>query len=67
VEVVLPVVGHAAGGSRYGLIERVVVRWREHRAIENIFRHVVPEPVLLRLVRLDHRVVLGAGVPARML
>src|SRR6516165_2069878 len=50
-----PVAWHAVLRSRDALVERMVLRRGEHRAVEGILGLVVPEPVLAGLEALDDR------------
>src|SRR6476661_4834406 len=69
VEVLLPVGGHRASRAGSRLVERVVERPGQLRTHETPLLGEVPEPVLARLERPDHRVsrrlVVVGGVLAR--
>ena len=67
VQLPLPVWRHAAGRSRHGLVERVLARRSQERALEILLCRVVPEPLLARLVALDDRMSPADGVVTRML
>lgn len=67
MQLIFPVAGDATGWSGHGLLERVMVRRSQDGSLEILLRHVVPEPVLARLVTLDDGVLRSAGMAARML
>jgi hypothetical protein len=67
VQLPLPSCGHAAGWSRHGLVERVMLRRSEDRALHVLLGNVVPEPVLARLVAPDDRMLCIGGMLTRML
>src|SRR2546429_4288895 len=62
VQVAPPVVRYPRHGTWYPLVLGVVIGWREARAGVRLLGAVVPEPVLARLVRTDHRVARRAPV-----
>lgn len=67
MQLVLPVGRHPTGRSGHGLVQRVVVRWRQRRSFEVLLARVVPEPVLARFVAVDDRMPGVVGVVAGVL
>jgi hypothetical protein len=67
MQLIFPVAGDATGWSGHGLLERVMVRRSQDGSLEILLLHVVPEPVLARLVALDDGVLRSAGMAAGML
>jgi hypothetical protein len=67
VQLPLPSCRHAAGWSRHGLVERVMQRRSEDRALDVLLSDVVPEPVLARLVAPHDRMLRIGGMLTRML
>lgn len=67
VEVLLPVGRDPPGGTRRGLVERMVSRRGELRSLGVLLRRVIPEPVLARLVALDDWMPGFEGVSAGVL
>src|SRR5688500_14026834 len=67
MELLLPVVRDATLGTRHRLVNRMVLRRRERRALAVLRPLVVPEPVLAGLEGLHDGVLRVAGVPARVL
>jgi hypothetical protein len=63
----LPVRRDVAGRPRDRLLQRVVLRWSQCGAGEELVGPVVPEPVLTRFEATDHRVPRGPGVTGRVL
>src|SRR5689334_9180762 len=67
VEMVLPVVRHAALRSGHRLVFRVTVRRRQRGTLAVLLRFVVPEPVLAGLEALDDRMAEVRRMMARVL
>lgn len=67
VEVVAPVRRDSALGTGHGLFARMVPRWRQRWAVQELVRAVVVEPILAGLEATDNWVVLRTGVPGGML
>jgi hypothetical protein len=67
VELLLPIGRYSSGGTRDGLVERMVVRRYELGTEEGLLGRVVPEPVLSRLEAVDDRMPLLVGVATGVL
>jgi hypothetical protein len=57
MEVALPVRWHSPGGSRRGLVERMMLWWGERRTVVELFSAVVPVPVLAGFEAAGQRVI----------
>jgi hypothetical protein len=67
VQLALPVRRDAAGWSWHRLVERVVMRRCEDGTLEELFLHVIPEPILAGFEALGDRMALSGGMSAGML
>ena len=67
VQLALPIVGHAAGRPRYGLIRRMRVRRRQTRPCKHFSGSVIVEPRLPRLETRDDRMARTLIVLGRVL
>src|SRR5205807_1179914 len=62
-----PVARHPADRTWHRLVQGMMVRRSQRRALDDLIGPVIPEPVLAGLVALDDRVACSCGVVARVL
>jgi hypothetical protein len=67
MEVVLPIPRYTSSGTRRWLVERVVERRREMRAIHVLVGPIVVEPLLIRLIVRDDRMPGVVSMTGRVL